>query len=110
MTTPLEITCQEVHEKRSREEPFLLLDCREQDEFDLVRIEGACLLPMSELAERVSELESRRGEEIVVYCHHGGRSLRVARWLQGQGYADVKSMAGGIDEWATLIEPTLPRY
>lgn len=110
MPTPLEITCQEVHEKRSRGESFLLLDCREQDEFDLVHIEGARLVPMSELADRVSELESHRSEEIVVYCHHGGRSLRVTRWLQGQGYADVKSMAGGIDEWATLIEPTLPRY
>lgn len=110
MSDPLEITCREVHEKLARQDNFLLLDCREQDEYDLVRIEPSQLLPLSELARRVDELHPRKLDEIVVYCHHGGRSLRVARWLQSQGFHSVKSMAGGIDEWARSIDPGLPRY
>jgi rhodanese-related sulfurtransferase len=65
---------------------------------------------MSEMAERVGELEPYRDWRIVVHCHHGGRSLRVANWLRGQGFANAQSLAGGIDAWAAEIDPTLPRY
>lgn len=106
----LEISCDDVHAKRQRGENFLLLDCREQNEWDQVHIEGGQLLPMSELADRASELDDRKSDEIVVYCHHGGRSLRVTRWLAQQGFSNVKSMAGGIDEWAARIEPGMARY
>ncbi len=111
MSDSLEISCQAVQEKLQQQEPFLLLDCREQDEYDLVHIEAAQLWPMSELAERIDELKSQhQDQEIVVYCHHGGRSLRVTQWLRNQGVASVKSMAGGIDDWAVSIDPSLPRY
>jgi rhodanese-related sulfurtransferase len=45
-----------------------------------------------------------------VHCHHGGRSLRVVRWLREQGFSRAQSMAGGIDQWAVDIDPSLPRY
>ena len=108
--TPLEIDCQAVKRKLDEGQPFLFVDCREKDEYATARIAGTELIPMSELANRVGELESHKNEEIIVHCHHGGRSLRVTNWLRQQGFAKVSSMAGGIDEWSQAIDPTIPRY
>ena len=77
----IEIDCRSVHSKLDTSDDFLLLDCREQNEWDHVHIEGATLIPMSEIQNRVGELDEHRDREIVVYCHHGGRSLQVAMWL-----------------------------
>ena len=107
---PLETTCQSVKAMLDGGEDFLLLDCREADEYAIARIEAARLLPMSELEQRVGELEPDRKRRIVVHCHHGGRSLRVAKWLRQNGFAAAQSMSGGIDEWSTQIDPSVPRY
>jgi len=107
---PLEIDCRTVQQWRDRSEPFLFLDCRERDEHATARIEGALLIPMGELPARVGEVEPHRNAPIVVHCHHGGRSLRVAHWLRQQGFAEARSMAGGIDQWAQEIDPTMARY
>ena len=106
----LEVSCQETAEKLKQGETFLLLDCREQDEYDHVHIAGATLLPMSQIADRVHELDPQRDQPVIVYCHHGGRSLRVTMFLKQAGFADVRSMAGGIDAWASEIDPSIPRY
>jgi rhodanese-related sulfurtransferase len=108
--SPLEVDCQTVRQKLDNGEALLFLDCREQNEYDLVHIEGTIFLPMSQIQERVGELEEYKSGEIVVHCHHGGRSLRVAGWLSQLGYANVKSLAGGIDLWAQVVDPTLARY
>lgn len=107
---PIEIDIAGVKAKLDAADDFLFLDCREQAEFDSVRIDGTTLLPMSELQDRVSELETHKNREIIVHCHHGGRSLRVAMWLRQQGYETATSMAGGIDAWAVEIEPGMARY
>jgi len=107
---PLEVDCQTVKQKLDAGDPFLLLDCRESDEHALVHISQAVLLPMSEIQQRLSELLPRQNDEIVVHCHHGGRSLRVVHWLRSQGFPHTSSMSGGIDQWAVEIEPGLPRY
>ncbi len=107
---PLEITCQAVQARLAANEPFSFVDCREPDECAIAKIAGANLIPMSALAERVAELEAHKSGPVVVHCHHGGRSLRVVRWLRSQGYAQALSMAGGIDEWSQTIDPTVPRY
>jgi rhodanese-related sulfurtransferase len=65
---------------------------------------------MSEFTERLGDLEPHRNTRIVVHCHHGGRSLRVATWLRQQGFPQAQSMAGGIDQWSQEIDPTVPRY
>jgi rhodanese-related sulfurtransferase len=107
---PIEVDCQTVKDQLDRGDDFLLLDCREGDEHTLVSIAEAKPLPMSELVDRVGELEPHRQRRIVVHCHHGGRSLRVANWLRQQGFAQAQSMSGGIDRWAQEIDTRLPRY
>lgn len=107
---PLEVDVHAVHSRQTSGRPFLFLDCREPDEYETVHIEGTTLIPMSQLQERVSELDGRQDEDIIVHCHHGGRSLRVAQWLRQQGYSRAASMAGGIDAWAIEIEPGMTRY
>jgi len=107
---PLEVTCAEVRTRLDSPGELLLVDCREQDEFDLVAIEDAQLLPLSELTEKYQVIDAHRDRPIVVYCHHGMRSLRATNWLRSQGFAQVQSMSGGIDQWAVDVDPTLARY
>jgi rhodanese-related sulfurtransferase len=107
---PIEVDCETVYRKQLAGEPFFLLDCREQSEWETAHIEGATLLPMSELQARVMELDPYRESELIVHCHHGGRSLRVAMWLRQQGFGKARSMAGGIDDWSVRINPAVPRY
>ena len=105
-----EVTPRQVKAMAEDGEDFVLLDCREPREYHVAHIAGSQLLPLSEAAERLSELEAYRGRKVVVHCHHGGRSLRMAAMLRQQGFEDVTSMAGGIDLWAIDIDSSLPRY
>lgn len=107
---PLEVDVVSVKNLLDTAPQFLLVDCREQDEWDLVHIDAAKLLPMSQIQDRLAELTPHQARRIVVHCHHGGRSLRVAQWLRSQGYSQAQSMAGGIDAWSEQIDPALPRY
>ena len=110
MTSLLEMDCRAVKAWRDQGKPFLFLDCREPNERVAAFIDGTTLIPMSELASRVAELDPHRDEAIVVHCHHGGRSMRVTNWLRQQGFAHVTNMSGGIDEWSQQIDPSVPRY
>ena len=91
-------------------EPCCLLDCREPAECAIVCLEGAVRIPMGEIPSRVGELAGFQNQRLIVYCHHGGRSLQVAQWLRQQGFGQAQSMAGGIDAWAVEIDQKLPRY
>ncbi len=86
--------------------PFLL-DVRNPDEFAIARLPGATLVPLPELSLRLDEVPEDR--EIVVYCHHGIRSLSGAAIL-GQAGRKAVSLRGGIEAWAQLIDPAMPRY
>ena len=87
---------------------FVLLDVREDWEFQLVHIDGAVSIPLGELPKRYGELSPI--DEIIVYCHHGMRSLDAAYLLQQLGFKSVLSVAGGIDQWASEIDQNLQRY
>lgn len=87
---------------------FILLDVREQWEYEIVHIEGATLIPLGELPRRFREIT--HGIEIVVYCHWGMRSLDAAFLLQQLGFKSVKSLVGGIDQWAQEIDTQLRQY
>ena len=89
---------------------ILLLDCRTPEEFAIAKIDGAVLIPMQEIAERLAELEPWRDKPIIVHCHHGVRSLRVTHWLREKGFSFAQSMTGGIEAWSLEVDPAVPRY
>ncbi len=105
----LEITVVEVSKLLKTAAPTLLVDVREPDEFAICRIEGAELIPMRTVPARLQDLDRDEGL-VVVFCHHGVRSLSVVDWLRRQGVENCQSMAGGIDAWSREIDPAVPRY
>lgn len=92
--------------------PPLLLDVREPWEIALasLRLDGleTRAIPMGELVGRLGELDPAR--PVVCLCHHGARSRQVAHFLDGQGFASVYNLSGGIDAWSTAVDPAVPRY
>ena len=88
------------------EEP-VLLDVREPWEFELARIEGSTLIPMSRLEDRFTELDPE--SETVVICHHGNRSAYVTQALQRAGFKKVLNLEGGLDAYA-FVDQSVPRY
>jgi rhodanese-related sulfurtransferase len=86
-----------------------LLDVRFPDEHACVALPGSVLIPLPELEERAEELEPLRGRPVVVYCHHGVRSLHGAAYLRALGIKAV-SLQGGIDLYSLTVDPKLPRY
>jgi rhodanese-related sulfurtransferase len=90
-----------------REKP-LLLDVREPWEWQAARIEGSQHIPMRELPGRVAEIE--RGREVVAICHHGGRSMQVAMFLEKNGFSKVHNLQGGVDAWSRTVDPAVPTY
>lgn len=87
----------------------VLLDVRQPDEHAFCALPGSVLIPLGELPARVAELDPS-DDLVVVYCHHGVRSLRGAAILTQAGFPNVASMAGGIDRWSQAVDPTVPRY
>lgn len=85
-----------------------LLDVREEWECQTAHIEGSILIPMGQVASRIAELDS--AAETVVICHHGGRSMQVAGLLEQLGFPNVINLAGGVDAWARLVDPSMPVY
>jgi len=108
--SPIEVDVHAVKAMQDSGKPFLLLDCREQSEYDHVKIEGSVHIPMNETPARVAELDGYKDQPVIVHCHHGGRSMQVTNWLRGNGFPQAQNMAGGIDEWSTEIDTSLPRY
>ena len=86
----------------------VLLDVREPYEYSLCRLESSTLIPVEELDTRLGEL--KRDSEIVVYCHVGIRSASAVRLLRQAGFANVRNLQGGIDEWARQVDNKMPRY
>jgi len=91
-------------------EDVTLLDCRLPKEKAIAEIGGAVFIPMQELVDRVEELDDYLDRKLVVFCHAGVRSMKVALFLRERGFEDVWSMAGGIDLWSQAVDQTVPRY
>ncbi len=102
-----QISVEELKKKLDAKEKFLLLDVREQDEYDTAKIPGSKLLPLGQLPNRLGELDKKT--PIVVHCHSGGRSARATAFLNQQGFNAV-NLAGGITAWSERIDPSVPTY
>lgn len=107
--TPLEITVKEARDRLAHNpEAVLLLDVREPYETEICRLPGATTIPMDKIPGAASALP--REIPILVYCHHGMRSLHMAKYLRQIGFPLASSLRGGIDAWARECDPNLPRY
>jgi hypothetical protein len=103
-----QLTPQQVQDCLKKQPAPLLLDVREEDEVRLCALAGSLHIPMNLIPLRHNELPD--DIPIIVYCHHGIRSLNVARYLAHVGFENVANLQGGIDAWARQIDPSLPRY
>jgi rhodanese-related sulfurtransferase len=106
---PLQITPAEVKRRLDSGEILRLIDVREPHEYQTARIETGELIPMRSVPQSLESLQSEAAP-LIVFCHHGMRSLQVVNWLREQGVEGCSSMTGGIDQWSLEIDPTVPRY
>lgn len=105
----LEIDPQEA--QRRLNSGAVLIDVREPEEYATARIDGARLIPMQEIPVEIQKLEALASEgELLLFCHHGVRSLQAAQWLREHGIANCLSVTGGIDRWSREIDSKIPRY
>lgn len=92
----------------------ILVDVRTQAEADICRLAGSRLFPLQSLEARVDELKAEVDDDLdrplVVYCHHGRRSLTATFMLRAAGFRNVRSLAGGIHLWAADVDRTMPTY
>lgn len=105
-----EVTPRDVKGLLDRGEKFVFIDCRLPNEQAITTIDGAALIPLQQLAQRMGELKGKENEKVVIYCRSGNRSLTFAQALKNQGFKDAKSMAGGILLWNKEIRPRGPQY
>ncbi len=103
-----EISPAELKSKLDAGENIFVLDVREPHEFDICRLDGSTLIPLGQLPNRVSELNS--ADEIVVHCKSGMRSAKAVDFLQKAGFGKVKNLAGGILAWSDQVDPSVPKY
>jgi rhodanese-related sulfurtransferase len=105
---PIEISPREVKQRLDAGEKLRLVDVREPIEFQQAHIEGSELIPMRSVPQSLASLENEEAP-LIVFCHHGGRSMQVVGWLRQQGI-ECTNMAGGIDRWSIEVDPNVPRY
>ncbi|MBL9174835.1 MAG: hypothetical protein JNL10_14960 [Verrucomicrobiales bacterium] len=104
------ITPTELHRRLGTPEAPRLLDVREPGEHALGALPESRLIPLGELPERAGELEDWQDSDVVVYCHHGIRSARAGAFLESLGFRRIFNLSGGVDRWATEVDPRFPRY
>lgn len=86
----------------------VLLDVREPEEYEICHIDNVQLMPMGSVPMRLTELDP--DAPLICICHHGGRSMQVAHFLEGKGFTNVTNLTGGVHAWATQVDPTMAKY
>lgn len=104
------ISATQLNDRLEGGHPPALLDVRRMEEFALVNLPGARLIPLHELPARLDELDDWKDREVVVYCHHGIRSRQAIGFLEQSGFVSLVNLTGGIDAWSLDVDPSLPRY
>ena len=110
MSIEWQLSAAEVAEWIKSEIPPRLLDVRELEEHEFAHLPGSRLIPVGQLPFRLAEIADWKDEEIVVYCHHGVRSLHAIGILHQAGFNRLKNLAGGIDAWSLDVDDSVPRY
>jgi len=102
------ISPKELKTRLDKGDQLVLLDVREQWEYDLAKLTGSILVPLGTLPQSMAKLN--RDAEIIAICHHGMRSADATNFLLQQGFTNVKNLVGGIDAWSVQVDGTVPRY
>ena len=102
------LSVHELKQWQEQKKEFILLDVRNQDEVDYVKLDNSQHIPMNLIPIRHNEIDDDK--PLVIYCHHGVRSYNVAHFLIQAGFDDVYNLQGGIEAWAQEIEPGMKRY
>ena len=105
---PLQITPAELSDRLRRDKNLQVLDVREKWEAGICALPGARNIPLSEVPARAGEFDGNK--PLVVYCHHGGRSMRAVEWLPDKGFGQATNLTGGIHQWSLQIDPSVPTY
>jgi adenylyltransferase/sulfurtransferase len=105
-----QISPTELAAKLHSTQPPRLLDVREPEEHAVAALPNSTLIPLGQLSQRVPEIADWKNEEVVVYCHHGIRSLNAIGQLKGFGFAKLRNLTGGIDRWTREVDSSLTRY
>lgn len=108
MTTVLDLTPKEYLRRSGSGELWQLLDVREPWEIETAGLDRTINIPMRDIPSRHAELDP--GRPVAVICHTGGRSARVAEFLEARGFSTVANIRGGIDAWSREIDRSIPRY
>jgi adenylyltransferase/sulfurtransferase len=103
-----DISAADLAERLNQGNHVHLIDVREPHELEISHLENADLIPLGQLASRLSELDS--ADEIVLFCKSGTRSTRALELLASAGFRKMKNLKGGINAWAREIDPSLPVY
>ena len=110
------LTARALKARLDQGEALAVLDVREDDErfYAAIPLPGEAVdlhVPLGEVSSRFEEIQqAASGRPLVVYCHHGQRSMVAATWLARRGLLDVHNLEGGIDAWTTQVDPKVRRY
>lgn len=107
-TAPLEISVEDLAAQRAAGGDLVVLDVREPWEVATVALPGTLNIPMKDVPARAADIPKDR--PLVVMCHHGGRSRQVTGWLRENGFALASNLSGGINAWATRVDPGMAKY
>ena len=104
----IEITVMQAKELREKNPSIQFLDVREPEEVRIGYISEAIHIPLNFIPYNLEKIP--KNETLIIYCHHGMRSLKAVEYLKAKGFDKAINLAGGIHEWSTKIDPTIPTY
>jgi rhodanese-related sulfurtransferase len=103
-----EISAANAAKLREESPDATFLDVREHSELEICRIEGALHIPMGEIPDRAESLP--KDSLLVIFCHHGMRSMNVLQYLERRGFENLINLSGGIHAWSLEVDPSVPKY
>lgn len=106
--TVKQLSAAELKNRIDQEEKLFLLDVREPNEFQYGHITNSVLIPLNQIPNRLSELDTQ--QDIIVICHHGMRSQQAANYLAQSGFKNISNLTGGIDAWSCNCDSSVRRY